>query len=435
VSAPPLRDALAWWLRLGCVSFGGPAGQIALMHRELVERRRWIGERRFLHALNYCMLLPGPEAQQVATYVGWLLHGTLGGIAAGTLFVLPGACVVVALAWAYVTFGDTNAMMGMLRGVEPAVLALVLHAAWRMARRALRTPLLGAIALGTLVGRVALDLPFPGLLLGAALVGAAFPKRVVAGPAVHGPTMANADGPSPLLADDAEPPAHARLSAVRVGLPLAIGLTLAALGLVGAQAADPAVLGPMARFFGGAALLTFGGAYAVLPYVRDGAVEAHRWITDADMMAALALGESTPGPLVLVNTFVGFAGGWHAGGAAMALAAAGVVTLATFLPSFVFVLAGGPLVEATRGSVRLAGPMNAMGAAVVAMISDLARSFAAHALWRGEPVSGAPELFALLLACAALLGLVRYEVGVVKVVAGAALLGAVWTALAGGASG
>jgi chromate transporter len=427
-SAPPLGEALAWWFKLGCTSFGGPAGQVAQMHRELVERRRWIGERRFVHALDYCMLLPGPEAQQLATYMGWLMHGVWGGVAAGTLFVLPGALVIVALAWTYAAFGDAPLVTGLLRGLEPAVLAVVVHAAWRIARRTLRTPLLIAIAVATLIARIAVDAPFPLLLAVAGAVGVVAPRLVGAEGGHQAPTAAAGEGAAApfLLADDAAPPEHARFTRARVFGPIAVGIVLGAIGAAFAQAASPGLLAPMARFFTGAALLTFGGAYAVLPYVRDGAVQMHGWVTDADMMAALALGESTPGPLVLVNTFVAFVGGWRAEGSpGTALAAAAVVTMATFLPSFVFVLAGGPVVEATRGDTRMAAPLAAMGAAVVAMIVDLAFTFMGHALWRGGPFTGLPDPFATGLAWAALLLLARYDIGIVRVFGGCALLGAV----------
>jgi chromate transporter len=426
----PFRTALRYWLKLGFISFGGPAGQIAMMHAELVERRRWISERRFLHALNYCMVLPGPEATQLAVYIGWLLHRAPGGIAAGVLFVLPSLLILIGLSWIYLAFGHVPAVAGVMNGIKPAVVALVLAAAWRIGKRTLRNGVLVAVALAAFVGIAVLRLPFPLIVLGAALVG------LVGGrlrPRLFEPGGAPAragDSWGPALIDDATPtPAHARFAPSRLGAVVAGG---AALGLAGWSALAAAwgtngTLPRMAWFFTKTALLGFGGAYAVLPYVVQGAVEHDHWLTASQMIDGLALGETTPGPLIMIVAFVGFVGGWNAGlfgPHAQALAgacAAAVATLFTFLPSFVFILAGGPLVEATRGNVRMTAPLTAISAAVVGVIASLAVFFGSHVFFGG----GRPHWDALAIGAAAALVLLRGSVGTIKTIAACALAGLV----------
>ncbi|WP_051379126.1 chromate transporter [Derxia gummosa] len=453
VPAIPRREAWWFWLRLGCVSFGGPAGQIALMHRELVERRRWISERRFLHALNYCMLLPGPEAQQLATYLGWLMHRTAGGVVAGGLFVLPGFVLLMLLGAAYVTWGELPVVAGLLHGVKPAVTAIVAHAAWRLGRRVLRGWPLWLLALAAL-GALRAGLPYPAVIGGAALAGLLggwlAPARfgVEAGtasaagqiPPASGGSAAvapAADGPAsgatlPCLIDDGTPPPpHARFSAARLASTLAAGLALWALPMAALVLVFGAgsVLARMGLFFTRASLLTFGGAYAVLPYVWQGMVEAEGWVTPRQMIDSLALGETTPGPLVMVSVFAAFVGGWNqavlgpqarlAGG----LLAATVVLWMTFLPSFVFILAGGPLVEATHGRERLTAPLTAISAAVVGVIASLALAFGAHVLWPAG-LAGGVDWTAAGIAVAAALALFRFGRGVIEVIAASALAGA-----------
>ena len=438
-AAPTRLQALRFWWRIGCISFGGPAGQIALMHEELVVRRRWMSEGRFLHALNYCMLLPGPEAQQLATYIGWLMHRTWGGLVAGGLFVLPSLVLLVGLSWGYLAFGDVPAVASVFGGIQPAVTALVVHAAWRLGRRTLRHAWLGAIAVGAFVAIFVFGVPFPLIVLGAALAGVVGGRlapaqfRLAAGhAAVQAP-----QGPA-LIDDDTPTPPHARFRWPRFAAVLgaAIGLWAAALaGLVAATGRD-AVLPAMGWFFTKAALLTFGGAYAVLPYVFQGAVADHGWLSAAQMMDGLALGETTPGPLIMVVAFVGFVGGWtHAvfgpdalflGGAA----AATVVTFFTFLPSFAFILLGAPFIETTHGRPGFTAPLTAITAAVVGVIANLAVFFAGHVLWP-HGAGGGFDVVAAAIGLAAGIALIRFQVGVVTVIAASALAGLAVHALRG----
>jgi chromate transporter len=424
-------EALRFWLQLGFVSFGGPAGQIALMHTELVERRRWISERRFLHALNYCMLLPGPEAQQLATYIGWLMHRTRGGVAAGALFVLPSLAILIALSWIYLRFGEQPLVAGIFFGLKPAVTALVLHAAWRIGSRALKNRWMWAIAAAAFVAIFAFGAPFPAIVLGAALIGhlgARHAPQVFALGGGHGGPQA---GYGPALIDDDTPtPAHALFSRQRLVRVLVTGLLLWALAMAALVATQglQGTLAQMGWFFTKAALLTFGGAYAVLPYVYQGAVEQHHWLSAAQMIDGLALGETTPGPLIMVVAFVGFVGGWlqqvlgpdalFVGGAL----AATVVTFFTFLPSFVFILAGGPLVEATHGRLGFTAPLSAITAAVVGVILNLALFFAWHVFWP-QGFSGRFEVVAAAIALAAAVALFRFKVGVMPLLGACAAAG------------
>ena len=427
----PIGTALVYWLKLGLVSFGGPAGQIAIMHHDLVERRRWISEKRFLHALNYCMVLPGPEAQQLATYIGWLMHRTWGGFFAGGLFVLPSLVVLVLLSWVYLRFGNVPAVAGVLYGIKPAVTAIVLFAAWRIGQRALRHPLQWAIALAAFVAIFVFDVPFPAIVIGAALVGAVVARvapRAFDGSAGHG-GAGRSFGPA-LIDDGTPPPPHARWStshALRV-LAAFAAIWLAAMGLLVALLGWQGTLTQMAWFFTKAALLTFGGAYAVLPYVYQGAVEHYGWLSTAQMMDGLALGETTPGPLIMVVAFVGFVGGWgrevlgpdlqFAGG----LLAATVVTLFTFLPSFLFILFGAPFIEATHGQLRFTAPLAGITAAVVGVIVNLAVFFAAHVFWP-HGVDGRFDVASATICAAAFVALWRLKLGVIPVIAACAAAG------------
>jgi chromate transporter len=439
--APAFREALRFWLKLGFVSFGGPAGQIAIMHRELVDRYRWISERRFLHALNYCMLLPGPEAQQLATYIGWLLHGTRGGIAAGALFVLPSLAILIALSWIYMRFGQVPAVAAVLYGVKPAVVAIVLAAAWRIGSRALHHPVLWAIAAAAFVALFAASIPFPAVIFAAAvvgLIGGRIAPRVFA---LTGHGSARASPGASIIDDDTPTPAHALLTLGRVRnivfTFLALwGLALAALTWAFGWRGDFTQMG---WFFTKAALVTFGGAYAVLPYVLQGAVESYGWLSAPQMIDGLALGETTPGPLIMVVAFVGFVGAWtrellgpHAPFAAGA-AGAVVATFFTFLPSFMFILAGGPLVERTRDDVKLTAPLTAITAAVVGVIVNLAVLFAWHVLWPGSgaqaPLAGRFDYASAAIAVIATVALVSKRVGVIPVIAASGLAGlALWAA-------
>ncbi|WAT83354.1 chromate efflux transporter [Delftia acidovorans] len=429
---PPTRaEALRYWLKLGCISFGGPAGQIAIMHEDLVERRRWISEGRFLHALNYCMLLPGPEAQQLATYIGWLLHRTWGGIVAGGLFVLPSLLLLIALSWIYVAFGHVPAIAGIFYGIKPAVTALVVHAAWRVGSRTLRNGWLWGIAAAAFVAIFALKLPFPLIVLAAGALGylgGRLAPRHFSPAGGHGP-RGSSHGPA-VIDDDTPTPAHARFSwrfFCQV-LAASLGLWALALGLLAATFGWQGALTQMGWFFTKAALLTFGGAYAVLPYLYQGAVDHYHWLTATQMMDGLALGETTPGPLIMVVSFVGFLGGWSTqvfgpdallpAGAAAAL----VVTFFTFLPSFAFILLGGPFIESTHGRLGFTAPLTGITAAVVGVIANLAVFFAWHVLWP-QGWAGPFDWPSALLGLAAATALLRWKVGVIPVVVGSGLAG------------
>ncbi len=423
---------MRYWLKLGCISFGGPAGQISLMHEELVERSRWISERRFLHALNYCMVLPGPEAQQLATYIGWLMHGVKGGISAGVLFIAPSLVLLVALSWVYIAYSDVSLVAGIFYGIKPAVTAIVAFAAYRIGARVLHNRVLWLIAVSAFLTLFGLGVPFPMIILGAALVGylgGRMAPALFTAPPAHASN--HRDYGAALIDDHTPLPAHATFSRTRAWRIVALAAMIWAgvMGLLVAQYGWHGVLAQMGWFFTKAALLTFGGAYAVLPYVYQGAVEHYQWLSAPQMIDGLALGETTPGPLIMVVAFVGFLGAWGDAllGADMLLVAgimgAGVATLFTFLPSFVFILLGAPLVESTRHAIGLTAPLTAITAAVVGVVANLALFFAGHVLWP-QGFGGAFDLYALLVAVGAFLALYRYRIGVVPVILACGTLGA-----------
>jgi len=441
-SAEPARpatvgfgEAFRFWLKLGFISFGGPAGQIAIMHNELVERRRWLSEKRFLHALNYCMLLPGPEAQQLATYIGWLMHRTWGGIVAGGLFVLPSLVLLIFLSWIYAAYGNVPLVAGLFYGIKPAVTVIVLHAAWRIGGRVLNNNWLWAIAAAAFVAIFLLQLPFPLIVLAAGVtgyVGGRIAPARFRSSGSHGSSKASF-GPA-LIDDDTPTPPHARFSRARLAGVLGAGLVLWVLPMV-LLAAAGGVHGTYAQmgwFFTKAALLTFGGAYAVLPYVYQGAVITHGWLTPTQMIDGLALGETTPGPLIMVVAFVGFIGGWQSSDLAALLGAehrflagavaACVVTWFTFLPSFVFILAGGPLVESTHDDLKFTAPLTAISAAVVGVIVNLALFFGYHVLWP-EATGRSFDWMAAVVALLAAAALFRFKRGVIEVILGCAVMG------------
>ena len=418
-----LAEAFRFWLKLGFISFGGPTGQIAIMHQELVERRRWISEKRFLHALNYCMVLPGPEAQQLATYIGWLMHRTWGGIVAGGLFVLPSVFILIALSWIYLTYGNVPFVEGIFYGIKPAVVAIVLAAAWRIGQRALKHPALWALAGAAFVAIFVFKAPFPAIVLVAGIigyVGGQYAPGIFAGGADHG---AAKSGYGPALIDDDTPtPAHARFSWPKLGAYAAAGLALWVLAIGGLVATGgwDGTLTQMGLFFSKAALLTFGGAYAVLPYVFQGAVEHYGWLTAAQMIDGLALGETTPGPLIMIVAFVGYVGASTAG--------ALVATYFTFLPSFIFIFMGAPFIETTHGNLKFSAPLTGIAAAVVGVIVNLALFFAWHVLWP-EGYDGRFEWLSALIGVAAFLTLFRFKVGVMPVIGACALAGLAVTLL------
>ena len=445
-------DSARLWLKIGAISFGGPAAQIALMHRELVERRRWISDGRFLHALNYCMVLPGPEAQQLATYLGWLTHGSLGGIVAGVLFILPSLVIMCMIGSLYVLFGHMPEIQALLYGVKPAVLAIVLAACVRLGQRVLRGPFWWGIAVGSLLGLL-VGLSFITIISIAAFVGwithllSRTPIRgletltgirsVRAASPGETATAENSEQPLFVIDDHTPIPAHSVTDTKHILTALGTGIALWALLYSVVQQFDTHVLTDMAAFFTKVALVTFGGAYAVLPYVFDSAVNDYQWVSAAQMMDGLALGETTPGPLVMINAFVGFVGAaQHTSLAFLPITWAGtlgavVVTVFTFLPSFVFILVGAPWVEATRKSLSLAAPLTAISAAVVGVIIDLALIFAQHTffpdgqLWSWRSL----DLVAIFISVLAALMLLQFRLGMLTTLLVSTALGVVAVAL------
>ena len=428
---PSLAEALRYWFTLGFISFGGPAGQIAMMHTELVERRRWISEQRFLHALNYCMLLPGPEAIQLAMYLSWLMHGTLGAILAGVFFLLPAFLIMTVLAALYLAFGDLPLIQGIFDGIKPAVVAIVAFAAWRIGVRTLHNGWLIAIAALAFFAIFFLRIDFPWIVLGAALLGilggALLPKHfqhpTYHTGAIHQSGTAAIDDSSPL-------PAHAHFRWHRLIFISVIFIALWSAVLLALD--NTPVLAAMGAFFTKAAFLTFGGAYAVLPYVYQAGVEQFQWITATQMIDGLALGETTPGPLIKIVTWIGYIGGVGDGLFANpllgGLAGASVATFFTFLPSFWFILAGAPLVEATRHELRLIAPLTAITAAVVGVIANLAVFFAWHSFWpnasAADPFAGNFQWLQLGIALFAFLALWHFKQSVIRVILVCAALGA-----------
>ena len=426
-----LRQAFSFWFKLGFISFGGPAGQISLMHQELVVNRHWISERRFLHALNYCMLLPGPEAQQLATYIGWLMHRTWGGIVAGVLFVLPSLLILIALSWIYIAFGNVPLVAGLFYGVKPAVTAIVAQAAYRIGSRVLKNNMLWGIATASFVAIFALNVPFPAIVAGAAIIGYLggrfVPDKFQTGGG-HDKTD-KSFGPA-LIDDDTPTPEHARFrwaKLVKVTVVAAL-LWAVPMGLLNVIYGWHHTLTQMGWFFTKAALLTFGGAYAVLPYVYQGAVGHYGWLTPTQMIDGLALGETTPGPLIMVVAFVGFVGGYVKmlfGSDSLFLAgvvAATLVTWFTFLPSFLFILAGGPVVESTHGDLKFTAPLTAITAAVVGVILNLALFFLYHVLWP-QGFAGTFYWISAVIALAAAVALFRFKRNVIEVIVACAVIG------------
>lgn len=422
---PTFAEAFRVWFRIGCLSFGGPAGQIALLHREVVDERNWISDRRFLHALNFCTLLPGPEAQQLAIYLGWLMHGAKGGFAAGLLFVIPGTLVMLALSIVYVTFGEVPLIAAVFFGLKSAVLVLVIEALLRIGRRALKGGAAWTLAAVAFIALFFFAVPFPVVILAAGLVGYLAPGHFAAGS--HGKAK---DGPPAALDAllQADPGYAQRLSrsARRAGLASTV-LWLVPVALLLPQGG---VFADVAWFFSKMAVVTFGGAYAVLAYVAQEAVQGYHWLSAPEMLAGLGLAETTPGPLILVLQFVGFLAGYRAPGALTGIAggvAASVLTLwVTFAPCFSFVFLGAPLIERLQGNRALSGALSAVTAGVVGVIANLAIWFALHALFKAiipvraahlsfdAPVLGSVDPLALGLATIAAVALFRLRLGVIR---------------------
>ncbi|MHB9101702.1 MAG: chromate efflux transporter [Sulfuricella sp.] len=432
---PTLGEAFKYWLKLGFISFGGPVGQISLMHQELVEKRRWISEHRYLHALNYCMLLPGPEAIQLAIYISWLLHGVRGAIVAGVLFFLPAFVLLSLLAGLYLDYGHVPAVQGIFYAIKPAVVAVVLFAAWRIGSRVLKNEVLWGMAALAFIGIFFFRIDFPWIVLAAAILGAIGGKFLPGkfkGGGGHGASHKKY-GPA-IIDDDTPPPAHARFTWVRLAVIVGSFVMIWLCSMLALQGVPD--LYDMGEFFTKAAFLTIGGAYAVLPYVYQGGVEHFGWLTGPQMMDGLALGETTPGPLIMIVTWVGYLGGMAKGvfgGNAVAggLAGAAVATFFTFLPSFMFILAGGPVVEATRGEIKFTAPLTGITAAVVGVIFNLATFFAWHTFWPlgtvESPFSGNFEWFSAVIAIASFIALWKYKQDIMRVIGACAALGLIYT--------
>ena len=435
--APPsFREALRTWARIGLLGFGGPAGQIALMHRIVVEEKRWVSEARFLHALNYCMLLPGPEAQQLAVYVGWLLHRTAGGLVAGTLFVLPGAAVVLGLSVLYAELRDLRVVAALFYGLKPAVLAVVVEAVLRIARRALHTRALVGIAALAFVGIFFLGIPFPALVAGAGVLG--FLGSRVRRSAFRRPAAGAADG---VL--DAQAP-HTRPSAARALRVACVcsGLWLVPILACAALFGSDSTYVEIATFFSKAALVTFGGAYAVLAYVAQQAVETHGWLAPGEMLDGLGLAETTPGPLILVTQFVGFLGAYRNPGPLDPLLGgalgAALTTWVTFVPCFLWIFLGAPYIEALRGRRALDAALGSITAAVVGVVLNLAVWFALHVVFGSVaerhalgirllvPDAASVDLGSLAIAAGALVAMLHFGLGMLPTLAASAALGAIW---------
>ena len=427
-----LSEALRFWAKLGFISFGGPAGQIAVLHQELVEKRRWISERRFLHALNYCMLLPGPEAQQLVTYIGWLMHRSWGGILAGSLFILPSLVILIALSWIYLVYGQVPWIAAIFFGIKPAVVAIVMHAAVRIGKRTLHNQALKWIAVTSFLAIFILNLSFPIIVILTAAIGYWGGKRYpeyFQQSVGHG--NANEKQYGQAIIDDHTPiPGHAQfnLSRTLVHSAIAFSCWLIPIGILLAIFGWKTLYPQIAWFFTKAALLTFGGAYAVLPYVYQGAVDHFHWLSANQMIDGLALGETTPGPLIMVVAFVGYLAGHiqHLIGSSnpfwFGVLGACVATWFTFLPSFFFILVGGPLIESTHGKLGFTAPLTAITAAVVGVITNLGLFFAYHVfLPRG--LGGSISWISMVIFVFAGLALFKFQKGVMTVIAGSALAG------------
>ena len=428
----PFNEALKFWAKLGFISFGGPAGQIAVLHQELVEKRRWISERRFLHALNYCMLLPGPEAQQLVTYIGWLMHRSWGGIIAGTLFVLPSLVILITLSWIYLTFGQVPWIAALFFGIKPAVVAIVLHAAVRIGKRTIHNHVLKSIALGSFLAIFILNVSFPMIVIITAVIGYWGGKRYpeyFQQSSGHGNTK-DAHYGAAIIDDQTPTPDHAQFNLQKTLRHSAIALScwLLPIGILIAYFGWKTLYPQLAWFFTKAAFLTFGGAYAVLPYVYQGAVDHFQWLSANQMIDGLALGETTPGPLIMVVAFVGYLAGHiqHLIGSAnpfwFGVLGACVATWFTFLPSFFFILVGGPLIESTHGKLGFTAPLTAITAAVVGVIANLGLFFAYH-VFLPQGFGGSISWISIIICLLAGLALFKYQKGVVTVIGSSALAG------------
>jgi chromate transporter len=441
---PSIREAFRVWLRVAALSFGGPAGQIAVMHRIIVEEKQWVSEARFLHALNYCMLLPGPEAQQLATYIGWLMHRTLGGVMAGGLFVLPGIVAIMALSYVYAAFGKVPFVAALFFGLKAAVLAIVLEAVFRIGKRALKNNILVSLAAAAFVGIFFFDIPFPLIVFGAALigyVGAAGGVAAFQGGSGHGGNKVPDEATDSLLGEVL--PEHARPTVARAWRVSGIWLVLWLVPVIAivSTLGTADVFSQIAIFFSKMAMVTFGGAYAALAYVAQQAVENYGWLKPGEMLDGLGMAETTPGPLIMVVQFVGFMAAYRDPGSLSPMLAGTLggllATWVTFAPCFLWIFLGAPFVETLRGNKALAGALSAITAAVCGVILNLAIWFAIHTIFRDTipvrgyglsfdaPIPASADIWALALAIAAVLAIFRFKFGMIWTLAGACAAGIV----------
>ena len=427
------KEAFLYWLKLGFISFGGPAGQISIMYQDLVENKRWISRKRFLHALNFCMLLPGPEAQQLATYIGWLMHRTLGGLIAGLLFVLPSFFILILLGFIYMSYGELPMIKAIFSGIKPAVVAIVLFAAYRIGQRTLYNFILSLIAFASFVAIFLFKLPFPLIVLVAAVIGWIGSHRYAKYFESHAHTnfKENTKHYSSIIDDNSAIPLHAKYNTHKLIKTLMIGLLIGIISfssLIYLYGFDH-LLTQTALFFTKAALLTFGGAYAVLPYVYQGVVEHYHWISPQQMIDALALGETTPGPLIMVITFIGFVSGWvnnfmpNLNPIYSALLTTTAATFFTFLPSFMMIFVGAPLIESTRKNIKFAAPLTAITSAVVGVILNLALFFAYHVFWNEQ--SSTINYASILITVICLIFLIKYKLNILYVIFASCIAGIV----------
>jgi chromate transporter len=427
-----LSEAFRVWTKVALLSFGGPAGQIAVMHRMLVEEKKWISESRFLHALNYCMLLPGPEAQQLATYIGWLMHRTLGGIMAGVLFVIPGIFAIMALSYVYAGWGNVPIIVALFFGLKAAVLAIVLEAVFRIGRRSLKNNVMVAVAAAAFVGIFFLGIPFPLIILGAAMIGFVGARSGIAAfedKASHGSAKAGSPATETVLGDNL--PEHARPTIAKALLASSVWLALWIIPVVAivASLGFGNVFSEIAIFFSKMAMVTFGGAYAVLAYVAQQAVENYGWLKPGEMLDGLGMAETTPGPLIMVLQFVGFMAAFRDPGTLPPMLAGTLggllATWVTFTPCFLWIFLGAPFIEVLRDNKPLNGALSAITAAVVGVVLNLAIWFALHTIFREVrpvqrygfsfdlPVLTSVDFWALVLSVAAMIAIFRFKVGMI----------------------
>jgi chromate transporter len=431
-AAPSFAEAFKFWLKLGFISFGGPTGQIAIMQTELVEKKKWVSQSRFLHALNFCMLLPGPEAQQLAIYIGWLLHKTWGGIVAGAFFVIPSIFILWGLSFIYAAFGNIPWIAAIFYGLKPAVTAIVLTAVIRIGGKALKNPVMWTLAALAFIAIYFFMVPFPAIILSAGVIG--FVGGLLWKSNFENTLKQNSTSTAPVISDEQESPAHARPNLSRAFWVSIVWLTLwlTPTVIVGAVRGWDSTLFKEGLFFSKAAVVTFGGAYAVLPYVTQQALFHYGWLKPGQMMDGLGLAETTPGPLIMVLQFVGFMGAWqHPEGLPPLVAAtigALITTWATFTPCFLWIFLGGPYIEQLRGNQKLTSALRAITAAIVGVVLNLAVWFALRVFF---PAAGTVDWFAILLCAAAFVAMLRYKIDIIPIVIGAGILGLLYKSLHG----